>query len=336
MKKILFLSMSLMSFCYSNAQTLTQANHAPAYLNKNFTTIQCDTVAPGASGLGSVWNYTLAMHSSITNTYVTAFASNPSYSMADVSVSSGTNNTAYYKASATGLNYYGGNISVNGIPINLNYATPAKFAQYPFNAISTLTSVVGGSLSALGNNGTFTGNCQVTSDATGTLNLVGRSFNDIIRLTTTQVLNGTLPAPIGSVNILQLNYDYYSPSASKAPVFSISTSTVTSTLGGTSTQTFVTVLKDYITVGVKENSKESIELSVFPNPSNSFINFNTASLEASKIIAHDVTGKIVLTENFENGKVKLDVSNFIGGIYLYTVIDKNNQTLKSGKFNVTK
>ncbi len=335
MKKILFLSLSLISFCYLNAQTLTQANHAPAYLNKNYTTIQCDTVASGASGLGSVWNYTLAMHSSITSTYVTAFAANPSYPTADVSVSSGTNNTAYYKASSTGLNYYGGNISVNGIPINLNYATPAKFAQYPFNAISTLTSAVGGSLSALGNNGTFTGNCQVTADATGTLNLVGRSFNDIIRLSTTQILNGTIPL-VGSVSILQLNYDYYSPSASKAPIFSISTSTLTSTLFPTSTQTFVTVLKDYVTVGVKENSKESIELSVFPNPSNSFINFNTASLEASKIIAFDVTGKIVLTEIFENGKVKLDVSNFIGGIYLYTVIDKNNQTLKSGKFNVTK
>lgn len=335
MKKILFLSLSLISFCYLNAQTLTQANHAPAYLNKNYTTIQCDTVASGASGLGSVWNYTLAMHSSITSTYVTAFAANPSYPTADVSVSSGTNNTAYYKASSTGLNYYGGNISVNGIPINLNYATPAKFAQYPFNAISTLTSAVGGSLSALGNNGTFTGNCQVTADATGTLNLVGRSFNDIIRLSTTQILNGTIPL-VGSVSILQLNYDYYSPSASKAPIFSISTSTLTSTLFPTSTQTFVTVLKDYVTVGVKENSKESIELSVFPNPSNSFINFNTASLDASKIIAYDVTGKIVLTEIFENGKVKLDVSNFIGGIYLYTVIDKNNQTLKSGKFNVTK
>ncbi len=335
MKKILFLSLSLISFCYLNAQTLTQANHAPAYLNKNYTTIQCDTVASGASGLGSVWNYTLAMHSSITSTYVTAFAANPSYPTADVSVSSGTNNTAYYKASSTGLNYYGGNISVNGIPINLNYATPAKFAQYPFNAISTLTSAVGGSLSALGNNGTFTGNCQVTADATGTLNLVGRSFNDIIRLSTTQILNGTIPL-VGSVSILQLNYDYYSPSASKAPIFSISTSTLTSTLFPTSTQTFVTVLKDYVTVGVKENSKESIELSVFPNPSNSFINFNTASLEASKIIAYDVTGKIVLTEIFENGKVKLDVSNLIGGIYLYTVIDKNNQTLKSGKFNVTK
>jgi len=335
MKKILFLSMSVMSFLFSNAQTLSQGNHAPAYLNKNFTTIQCDTVAPGASGLGSVWNYTLTMHSSITTPYVTVFAANPSYPAADVSVSSGTNNTAYYKASSTGLNYYGGNISVNGIPINLNYATPAKFAQYPFNAISTLTSAVGGSLTALGNNGTFTGNCQVTADATGTLNLVGRSFKDIIRLSTTQVLNGTIPS-VGSVSILQLNFDYYSPSASKAPIFSISTSTLTSALFPSSTQTFVTVIKDYITVGINENLKESIELSVFPNPSNSFINFNTASLEASKIIAYDVTGKIVLAENFENGKVKLDVSNFIGGIYLYTVIDKNNQTLKSGKFSVTK
>lgn len=335
MKKILFSSLAILSFCYSNAQTLTQANHAPANLNKDYVTIQCDTLAPGASGLGVTWSYTPVMHSSITNTYVTALTSNTAYPMADVSVSSGTANTAYYKASATGLNYYGGNISANGIAVNLNYATPAKFAQYPFNAVSTLTSAVGGSLSVLGNNGTFTGNCQVTADATGTLNLVGRSFNDIIRLSTAQVLNGTIPL-VGSVTILQLNYDYYSPSASKAPIFSISTSTVTSTLGGSSTQTFVTVLLDYLTVNVKENSKESIELSVFPNPSNSFINFNTASMEASKIMAYDVTGKVVLTENFDNGKVKLDVSNLITGIYLYTVIDKNNQTLKSGKFNVTK
>ena len=335
MKKILLSCLALLSISYSNAQTLTQANHAPAYLNIDYATVQCDTVAPGASGIGSVWSYTPVMHSSISNTYVTVFAANPAYPAADVAVSSGTASIAYYKASSTGLNYYGGNISANGIAVNLNYATPAKFAQYPFTAISTLTSAVGGSLTVLGNNGTFTGLCTVTADATGTLTLVGRSFKDIIRLTTSQVLNGTIPV-IGSVNITQFNYDFYSPSASKAPVFSISTSTVSSVLGGTSTQTFVTVLKDYLTVGVNENSKEAIEISVFPNPSNSVINFNTTSLNASKIIAYDITGKVVVSENFENGKIKLDVSNLISGIYLYTVIDKNNQTLKSGKFNVTK
>jgi len=337
MKKLIQSLFIICSASILNAQTLTQANHAPAAFNKNFITTQCDSsISIGASGIGAVWNYTPVMRTSITNTFVTASVSNASYPMADVSVSSSPSNISYYKATATGLNYYGGVITINSIPITINYSNPAKLAQYPFAPVSTVTSAVSGSLTVVGNNGTFTGNCTVTADASGTLTLGTRVFTNVVRLKTLQVINGTLPAPFNSINISQLNYDYYSSSASKAPILSISNSTVSSMIGGTSMQTFATVLKDYLTVSVNETAKTDIELSVFPNPSNSVINFNTASTGVAQVIVYDLQGKIVTTESFENGNIKLYVSHFTNAVYVYTVIGKNNQLLKSGRFTVAK
>ena len=337
MKKIIHSIIIICSTSVLNAQSLTQANHAPAAFNRNFITTQCDSsFTIGAGGIGAVWNYTPVLHTSITNTFITSSSSNASYPNADVSVSSGPSNISYYKATSTGLNYYGGVITVNGIPITINYTNPAKLAQYPFTAVSTVTSAVSGSLTVIGNNGTFTGNCNVTADASGTLTLGSRVFTNVVRLKTLQVLNGTLPAPFGSINISQLNYDYYAPSASKAPILSVSNSTVASTIGGTSVQTFATVLKDYLTVSVNETAKTDIELYVFPNPSNSVVNFNTASIEAAQVIIYDLQGKIVTAESFENGNIKMDVSHFTNAVYLYTVVGKNNQLLKSGRFTVAK
>jgi hypothetical protein len=66
------------------------------------------------------------------------------------------------------------------------------------------------------------------------------------------------------------------------------------------------------------------------------INFNTASLEAFIVIIYDLHGKIVTTETFENGNAKLDVSYLMNAVYLYTVVGKNDQLLKSGRFTVAK
>jgi hypothetical protein len=98
----------------------------------------------------------------------------------------------------------------------------------------------------------------------------------------------------------------------------------------------VTVQKDYNIVGINESQKSEIQLSVFPNPATNFINFTTVSTEAAKVIAYDVTGKIIATELMEMGKAKLNTSTLASGVYIYHVIGKNNQTLTTGKFNVTK
>ena len=204
---------------------------------------------------------------------------------------------------------------------------------------STATSAtVAGSLTVSGSiSGAFTGNNSLNADATGTLTLLGRTYTDILRVVTSQTLNATLS--LGTATVTQHNYDFYSAAASKTPILSISSSTLQSIILGapnTSTQTLVTILKDYVTVGINEAQPANTELSVFPNPSSSFVNFNTTNVEATKVIAYDLTGKMVVTELIEFGKAKMNVHTLSNGLYLYTVIGKNNQVLTTGKFNVSK
>jgi hypothetical protein len=206
--------------------------------------------------------------------------------------------------------------------------------QYPMSIGTATTATVGGSLTAAGTTSTFTGNGALNADATGTLTLPGRTYTDILRVVTSQTLNATLS--IGPITVTQLTYNYYSAAASLVPVLSIATSTLQSALGAPSTQTFVTIFKDYTTVGINEAQQANTEFSVFPNPSSSFVNFNTSNTEASKVIAYDLTGKMVVTELVEFGKAKMNVHSLTNGLYLFTVIGKNNQVLTTGKFNVSK
>lgn len=335
MKKIL-LSLSVLSVLGVNAQ-LTQANHTPSFWDPVYSTNQCDTImtgVPGATGAGAVWSYTPTVRTSILNTYTTSLSSNASFNPADAVVSASANNSSYYKTnSATILPYYGGNISVNGVSAIAKYASPAIVAVYPMALNTSTSSVTSGTVNVTSPfpiTAPFTGNCNVLADATGTLNLPGRSYLDIVRLTTTQNLIAS-----GTATINLLTYDYYSPGSSKAAILSIQSSTISS-FSGTSTQTITTLQKDYLTVGLKEAKVNASAVSVFPNPASSAINFSAANTEAYKVTVYDITGKAIATELFDDSKSKLNVSSFNDGIYLYTITGKNNQVLNTGKFNVSK
>jgi hypothetical protein len=88
------------------------------------------------------------------------------------------------------------------------------------------------------------------------------------------------------------------------------------------------------TVGVKEQANE-IEVNAYPNPANSTFVVATESAEAKGLEIIDLTGKVIERAAFTDGKVKVDVSKYYTGIYLYSVIDKNNQRIKTNKFTVT-
>jgi len=331
MKKTL-LSLSILFSVAASAQ-LTQANHAP-YVGNSFGTNQCDSVAPGASGAGVTWNYsTLNIHTAswAVKSFVSAASGNTLYPSATIAVGSATNNTYYYKPSATDLKYYGGNINANGVTATLNYSSPAIFATYPMSMGTSTTSATAGTVNVTApfpTSFSFTGNCSVLADGTGTLVLPAKTFTNVMRVITSQTITA-------SINVNSVNYDYYAVGVTNNPILTIATSTISS-LAGTSTQSIVTVLGNYDIVSVNENQKSSIELSVFPNPATNFINFETTSTEAAKVIAFDVTGKAVVTEMLEMGKAKMNLSNLSSGIYIYHVVDKNNQVLKSDKFNVNK
>lgn len=335
MKKIL-LSLSVFAALAANAQ-LTQANHTPSFWDPVYTVNQCDTITsgvPGATGAGAMWSYTPTVHTSIQKTYMTSLSTNGAFAPADGVVSAGSNDASYYRTdNPNALPYYGGNIFVNGVNAVVKYGSPAIVASYPMSLNTSTSSVTSGTVNVTSPfpvTTSFTGNCNVLADATGTLSLPGRMFNDIIRLTTTQNIVAS-----GTATINLLTYDYYSQGSSKAPILSVQTSTIAS-FSGTSTQTITTLQKDYVTVGLKETKAGSTELSVFPNPASSVINFNTDHAEATKVTLYDLTGKAVANELFEDGRSKITVSSLSNGMYLYTVTGKNNQVLNTGKFNVNR
>jgi hypothetical protein len=336
MKKII-LSLAVIINAAAQAQTLMESSSVPAPWNPAYTIYQCDStgITPGASGAGQTWNFTsLTTHTNIAKTYISSFNSNPSYPNAYTHVSASTSDDSYYTSSSNILKYYGGDLLINSFAVNLVYTSPAIMGQYPMSIGTSTTATVAGSLTAAGMSGTFTGSSSLNADATGTLVLTGRTYTDILRVVTSQTLNATLS--IGPGTVSQLTYNYYSAAGSLVPVLSIATSTLQSTLGGTSSQTLVTIYKDYVAVGINETQQANAEFNVFPNPASSFVNFNTTNSEASKVIAYDLTGKMVISELVEFSKAKMNVHALPNGMYLYTVVGKNNQVLTTGKFNVSK
>lgn len=330
MKKIYLSLLSLTCALGINAQTLTQANHAPA-AGDMYSVYQCDStnITPGASGAGAVWNFsTILTHSNAVSNYTASSITSTAYPNADIAVASGTNDISYYKSTTSNLKYFGGNINLGAAAATLNYTSPAVYAAYPMVLNTNTSSITGGALYVGGSTGSFTGNSNIVADGTGTLLLPGATYTNVMRVVTTQTLNYSVSIINGVVT--QLNYNYYAPGI-KNPVFTISTSTLTG--AGASTQTFVTRWKPS-SVGIEKNTLNTIELSVFPNPSNSFVNFATESKNAASVTVYDLNGKLIETKNLTNGSLKLDISNYSAGMYTYKVISNSNHVLKTGKLSV--
>lgn len=334
MKKI-YLSLLLSAAgLVANAQ-LTQANHAFVG-GEIFTTYQCDStgITAGASGTGATWNYgSINTHSSTLVGYSVTVNTNTSYPMPGLSLSSTGNNTSYYTSDPSDTKYWGGNILVGSIGATLTYTSGAFTAVYPMNLNTSTVAAIGGSISvpALSQNGTFTGNAGTIADGTGTLILPTGSYTNVVRVVTTQTINFTTPLANGTVT--QKNWDYYSV-GTKNSLFTISASTVVTSLAPTPSSQTVVTRSAPSSVGVKESKANLISLSVFPNPSSSQITLLTESNKANAVEIHDVTGKLISVYTFENNKVNFSTLEMTNGIYFYTVKNTAKQTLATGKFTV--
>ncbi len=340
MKKIYSAFLILCSGAALQAQ-LTQTNNAPAAGDK-FELYHCDSVTtnPGASGANALWNFSgVTTFSTLLRSYTVQAVNTSTYPSAPLALASANNDIAYLASSSGSLLYYGGNIAVGAITGGLTYTNPAVYASYPMSLNTSSSSPITGSLviPALAATGTFSGSSTTVADGTGTINLPGSvSYNDAVRVVTSQTLYIT--TSLANATVTQVNYNYYSPTV-RAPLFSISSSTAV--IGGffasTTTQTMVTRLKSpqTVTVGIAENMVNAPVFDVYPNPSVSQVNFVTNSAEAAQVSIFDITGKLIEKQNLNDGKVKLDVSSYNKGLYLYVITSGNNKTLKSGKITVS-
>lgn len=81
--------------------------------------------------------------------------------------------------------------------------------------------------------------------------------------------------------------------------------------------------------GVKNN------VSVYPSPAKESVNISI-SVDAKAVKIMDVTGRTVGIFQMVNNKASIETANYKSGLYLYNVVDAENQVLGSGKFEVIK
>jgi hypothetical protein len=186
-----------------------------------------------------------------------------------------------------------------------------------------------------GNSGTFSGTCIATADASGTLNLAGRSFNNVIRVLTSQTLN-VLAAGSITGTATQDQWDWYSPSDTKYPLLSLLSNTLVMgpPFNSTSAQKYGFIYKNYVAIGIKEISADAINIQVYPNPAASAVNFSADSKDAVSVALYDIAGKFVTKQNLVDGNSTVDVSSYSNGVYIYKYHDASGRTLKTGKLTV--
>ena len=76
-------------------------------------------------------------------------------------------------------------------------------------------------------------------------------------------------------------------------------------------------------------------VSVFPNPANDQINFNS-TVDVSIMEITDITGRLVGTYKMMNNKTTIQTSDFVPGMYLYNVSNDKKEVVNRGKFEVAK
>lgn len=329
MKKIYLLISAALLSAGAYAQTLNQGNHAMVVGN-SYATKQCDStgVTPGGNGTGQTWNFsTVTIHNSTLKNYnavtVASTGSAAAYPAAGVAVSAGANQNSFYSSNTTDYKYYGGDIMVGTNAVVLNYSSPLAAARYPMAITNATTSAISGSISAFSNNGTFTGNATVTATGTGTLNLPSMTFPSVIKVVSVQTISFTIILP-GTLSMVTT--DYYSPAGSKAPMFSIESSTLTSALGN-SIQTFAKINSNYLVLGVKEQQDQiALGFEVFPNPASDVVNvsYNNPSNEAVSYEVINTNGQLVKSEkvNSSNGfnKQAISLNGLSSGMYFVRLI----------------
>jgi hypothetical protein len=329
MKKIYLLISAALLSAGAYAQTLTQANNAMV-IGNTYSTKQCDStgITAGGNGPGQTWNYsTISIHNSTVKNYtavtVASTGSAAAYPAASVAVSGGPGNNSYYTSNTTDYKYYGGNLNVGGVAAVIGFSTPMAQARYPMSITNSTVSATSGTLLVLGNNGTFTGSHTVTATGTGALQLPGSiTYPNTIKVISAQVINFS---SIVTGTITAVYYDYFSPANSKAPLFSIQTSSIVSLLGST-TQTYVTINSNYLTLAVKEQQdKEVLGFEVYPNPASENLNitFNNPSNELTSYQIINSLGQLVKSEeiNAVSGinKQQISLKNLESGMYFVTI-----------------
>lgn len=70
-----------------------------------------------------------------------------------------------------------------------------------------------------------------------------------------------------------------------------------------------------------------VKFDVFPNPTSNEVTIETSSIK-NKLILYDISGKLILVENFNSNKTRINLSNFKNGTYILELRNNNGNFYK--------
>ena len=78
----------------------------------------------------------------------------------------------------------------------------------------------------------------------------------------------------------------------------------------------------------------NMTVQVYPNPTNGVTNFMIKNLASGKNIftLYDISGKILISEQFSKNNFQIDASQFKKGLYIYKIYNSDSNQFVNGKF----
>ncbi len=81
-------------------------------------------------------------------------------------------------------------------------------------------------------------------------------------------------------------------------------------------------------------SPDAAQIMLYPNPANDQIKFSVnEKLVGHTIRIYSLLGSELINRNITSAQESVEVSTLPQGLYIYNIIDKNNKTILTGKFN---
>lgn len=300
-----------LTLCVSlaNAQTtITKAFHDPISGDiSNFVSLS-GTPDHSATGANTVFNNsTLTQGGASPGTYTTPTAAEiSSYPGSTLKyVNSGT--TVFYKQTATKLEITA--LVTTDATINLS-SNNGTFISYPTSFGLTESDTASGTFSAQGFNGNVSGTINIAADASGTLLIGTKTYNNVLRVKSVQNFAMTVFGfPAGT--IVNTSYAYYD-SMHKAPLFSTTNAVITIGTGAPQNSDVAQALNEVYLATIDVKLKDKLEF--YPNPATDVVYFRNA--ENANIMIYNAEGKVL--KQINKNKDAVQVSDLPSGVYFIT------------------
>ncbi len=89
-------------------------------------------------------------------------------------------------------------------------------------------------------------------------------------------------------------------------------------------------------IGLSEKYNLTTKVSVYPNPASDYIQFKSENNEAKFVEILDLSGKLLLSDEFKNKSILFSTEKLNNGLYVYLIKDKNKGLISEGKVEIVK